>query len=316
MSRAIVSSVQPVSGQLGSPEVDDQGGGWILVQPSGGLCNRLRVLISALILAERMARRTRLLWMPRHNCNCKFSDLFAPSPLIEVEPFWYAKGAEWLGAAPFRGVDLSKVTVLHEKTVAEMGYTIDAQSLVKQRFVLFKNCYSDFIVNDISPDEYATKVSYYLTQLAPHRKVAKKLFPLSPHTIGVHVRRTDNNVAIEKSRLEDFLELMKACLLERPDASFFLATDDPQVESTLKAAFPGKIATHPKSAYSRAQTTAIQDALVDLLMLSRCQKILGSFYSSFSEYASLFHRIELFKTGIGVWEGPAYEIRQRIHLKL
>jgi hypothetical protein len=272
-------------------------------------------VVSALILAERMQRKTRLLWMPRRNCNSRFFDLFKPSPLIEVVPIWYAKGAQWLRTSPFRGIDLSKILVLTEDALAKMSYTVDPAFLADHRFVLLKNCYSDFIATDCSADEYGAKVSHYLTRLAPSKAVSRKLFALSPQTIGVHVRRTDNNAAIEKSPLQDFIASMKNCLVEQPDTSFFLATDDPAVESTLKEIFPGRIATFRKSAYSRAKAAAIQDALVDLLMLSRCRKILGSYYSSFSEYASLFHRIHLFKTGVGQWEGPAHEIRHRVNLK-
>lgn len=254
--------------------------------------------------------------MPRHNCNCRFFDLFEPSPLLDVVPVWYAKGAQWFQTSPFRGVDLSKTLVLTENSLAEMSYTINPSCLADQKFVLFRNCYSDFILTDLSSDEYGAKVSDYLNRLTPNKSVSGKLFPLSSQTIGVHVRRTDNNLAIEKSPLPEFIAMMQGYVLEEPDTSFFLATDDPVAEASLKETFPGRIITFRKSAYSRAETAAIQEALVDLLMLSRCRKLLGSFYSSFSEYASMFHRIELLKTGFGRWHGPAEEIRHRPELKL
>jgi hypothetical protein len=286
-------------------------GNWILVEPVSGLCNRLRVFVSALIVAECMGRRTRLLWRPSADCNCRFLDLFQPSSLFEVVPMWRTQVADWLRMSPFGNPVVRRALIISQNGLCERKYTMDLSSLEGSPVIFFQQCYSDFIPNHFSSEQYAEKVRFYLNKLVPTKQIASNLFPLPSPIIGVHIRRTDHQIAKETSRLEDFVTHMRECLQEQPDISFFLATDDPETESTLKAAFPKKIITFSKSGYRRSERATIREALVDLLLLSKCDKILGSYYSSFSDYASMFRRVELYKVGVGVWDGPASDIFQR-----
>jgi hypothetical protein len=69
--------------------------GFILVQPLCGLCNRLRVLSSALALCKAMGRDLLLQWYPDDEaCGCDFWDLFGPHDEIVIWP---------LAAPPPRG---------------------------------------------------------------------------------------------------------------------------------------------------------------------------------------------------------------------
>jgi hypothetical protein len=283
---------------------------WIVVEPVCGLCNRLRVLVSALIVAECMGRRVGLVWRRLGHCNCRFLDLFQPSPQFDTVPSARAKAEEWRRMSQFRNSAIRRALIIGEDGLYERKYTIDVSSLEAYPVIFFQYCHSDFIPNHFSSEEYAENVRFHLNQLVPAEQIASRLLPLPSPIIGVHIRRTDNEIAKQTSKLDDFVTHMRRCLQERPDTSFFLATDDPETESTLKAAFP-QIITSSKSSYSRSRTQAIREALVDLLLLSRCDKILGSYYSSFSDYASMFRRVELYKVGVGVWDGLASDIFQR-----
>lgn len=284
----------------------------ILVQPVGGLCNRLRVLVSALIQAELMGRPCHLLWWPRMSCNCRFDDLFEPTPVLRVVPYWYIRVTKYFGLSPFaNSINVSNGQIITQDSLAAMNYMVDTHALEKYSVLYFKDCYSDFMPYDMSPNVYSQKVTQYLQLLLPKRSIAKRLLSLPSTAIGVHIRRGDNRVSSEMSRVDDFITEMKRCVKQQPDIVFFVATDDPAVEVELKRVFAAKIITFPKSSYARSNKIAIQEALIDLLLLSRCKRILGSYYSSFSDYASLFNRAELYKVGYGRWEGPAYDIRQR-----
>jgi len=72
---------------------------------------------------------------------------------------------------------------------------------------------------------------------------------------------------------------------------FFLATDSPEEEQDMKKLFGDRIITFAKK-LDRNNPEAIQDALVDLLCLSKTRKIIGSFYSSFSDIAADIGYIE------------------------
>lgn len=55
----------------------------MLIQPTGGLCNRLRVLFSYNIEADRISEKLRVLWVPNSTCNGSFLDYFEPLDNVE-----------------------------------------------------------------------------------------------------------------------------------------------------------------------------------------------------------------------------------------
>lgn len=71
-----------------------------------------------------------------------------------------------------------------------------------------------------------------------------------------------------------------------------LATDDPAIEYAIKERFPDRVVVRPK-VFARDKAAGVRDALVDLLLLSRCRRILGSHWSSFSETAAEIGGIDL-----------------------
>ena len=50
----------------------------IIIQPSGGLCNRMRVINSGWQLAQERKERLLVLWNCNSELNCPFEDLFQP----------------------------------------------------------------------------------------------------------------------------------------------------------------------------------------------------------------------------------------------
>jgi hypothetical protein len=124
-------------------------------------------------------------------------------------------------------------------------------------------------------------------------RVRKITDTFGPHTIGVHIRRTDNYKSAEMSPLELFIQFMDEEIVANKEVSFFLATDSPEVEQTLYDRYKGKIIIQPNKRLSRKDPEAIQDALVDILCLSKTKKVFGSYWSSFSETAALIGKIEL-----------------------
>jgi hypothetical protein len=72
----------------------------------------------------------------------------------------------------------------------------------------------------------------------------------------------------------------------------FILEDPVTEKAILIKKFGSRIITS-KGAATRNTTEGIQDAVVDLYALSRTHKILGSFYSSFSEIAAQLGSCEL-----------------------
>lgn len=113
------------------------------------------------------------------------------------------------------------------------------------------------------------------------------------NVIGVHIRRTDNANSVEHSPTELFLQAMQDEVAADPAVGFFLATDDPDEEKNILKNFPDRITVHKKESLHREDPAAIRDALVDVYCLSRCRKIIGSYWSSFTEVAHLLRGAEM-----------------------
>jgi hypothetical protein len=110
--------------------------------------------------------------------------------------------------------------------------------------------------------------------------------------VGVHIRRTDNIDSIRNSPTRSFVELLEAEVRADPAVVFFLATDSPEEERLLRERFPGRVQVHPKTSLNRGEGAAARDALVDLYALAGCRKIIGSYWSSFTDVASRIHGVE------------------------
>jgi hypothetical protein len=107
----------------------------------------------------------------------------------------------------------------------------------------------------------------------------------SSHTVGVHVRRTDHCTMSPYSSTQAFIDTMNAEVKQNTETKFYLATDSPEIMSQFIKLFKDRIIWRSKD-YSRNSERGIQDALVDLLCLSKTQKIIGSYKSSFSRTAA------------------------------
>lgn len=118
-----------------------------------------------------------------------------------------------------------------------------------------------------------------------------KSFPLYG-AYGIHIRRTDNEMAVKYSPTSLFIDKMEKLLRINPNVKFFLATDEPSEERLFLDRFGDSIITHHKKSFDRNDPQAIRDAVIDLWFLAHCRKIYGSYWSSFSDVAALWGNIE------------------------
>lgn len=319
------------------------GSRWMLLQPTLGLCNRLRAVVSAVNLCSRTRRVLLLQWHPSDACGAHFLDLFNPPtgrvalwPLAAPPPrqsaFVDASGDVFSSAMallsegtasmpPPPHVDVPGAVhgraapgpVPARHATATVRAVLD--TLTSARCVSLSTC-ADFFptvgmvggANSIRP---ATDAAWHIRSEAlratfrpspavlaqlPSALAAEAAF-VATDVVGVHVRRTDNASAKAHSPLAGFVCAMEAVLDESPATHFFLATDDADgtTAAELRAAFGDRRILMPSTPVSRpaeARRTpaGMQKGLVDLLALSRCRQIIGSFYSSFSVWAAVWHR--------------------------
>ena len=109
-------------------------------------------------------------------------------------------------------------------------------------------------------------------------------------TMGIHIRRTDNIASISQSPTELFIEKMREEISKDEDCQFYVATDSEEEKKRLKDIFGERILTLPRAA-DRNSIAGMQDALVELYVLSHTRKIMGSMQSSYSETAAQISNI-------------------------
>ena len=248
--------------------------------PQGGLCNRMRVMNSAFAFAARVPISLEIIWCRDATLNCSLSELFSIGfEACRVTEFDLNTRVGRFAFAARRWLCRAK-----KKIWIDQGNLFDLDMFDEKLLqdIKLTGCYletySSFFYNPlpfsdlILTEENQAKVDAYLIHLS--------------NAVGVHIRRTDNENSILNSPTSMFQEAMKRELDLDPNVIFYLATDSPEEEIFFREVFPNNIVCHKKTSYDRNDPKAIRDALIDLYCLANCRKLIGSYYSSFTETAS------------------------------
>ena len=115
---------------------------------------------------------------------------------------------------------------------------------------------------------------------------------MGKNTIGIHIRRTDNLESIQHSPIKKFIDYIYTAIRNNDNQKFYLATDDLSVKEEFIKLFGDKIITMD-CVLRRDSEEGIKSALLELYILSSCSKIIGSYYSSYSELAAQIGNIPL-----------------------
>lgn len=249
--------------------------------PQGGLCNRMRMLDSGLMLAAATGRRLVVQWQLDPGLNCRFEELFEiPAGIARIHTQdrtgHFAKLRKTLAKRVNR---LRYDQCLYERDLtAYMASHDDLTTLNQNQTVLIASC-SRF---------YGAEPFFqaFRPTTENRARIDHLTARFTPHMIGVHVRRTDHVHAIANSPTQLFVTAMEAAVQQEPETHFFLATDCPATERELSEHFSERIIVHRKTGFDRGDANAIKDALVDLYGLAACQRLLGSALSSFSQTAA------------------------------
>ena len=261
----------------------------IIIEPRGGLANRMRVVVSGLRLQKQLGADLRCLWIEDAYLNAPFDALFESIPGLEIQS----------RANQFRYVQASRHTSRFKMGLAKMinrALGIDF-CIVEPDFEnwLWKN---KIEVADVAREhgnvyiqtcqEFGQNLDGF-SRFVPIPSIQLKILALEkrfkPQTIGIHIRRTDNIPSIEMSPTDLFIQTMNAEISRNAAVLFYLATDDVNVEQEFRQRYGKRILTHSKE-FSRLTVAGIQDAVVDLFCLSRTSAIYGSYWSSFSDVAA------------------------------
>lgn len=268
----------------------------IIIEPFAGLANRMRVVASGLWLQEKLHAKLRCVWNESNELNAPFEMLFKPIEGLDVT----------LNLLTYKTAKASNQPSLIKRVAASLinrrlgiDYCIKEPNLIKTTWHANANVskiaskYNSLYF--FTCEEFGdTKTKYALFK--PIEEIQSKIDLLTnkftKETIGVHIRRTDNEKAISTSPLDLYIEKMDEAIKNQAMCNFYLSTDDSLVEQELIRKYGQLIITHQKE-YSRETIKGIQDAVVDLYCLANTSKLIGSYWSSFTDVAAKIGNIDL-----------------------
>lgn len=261
----------------------------IYLTPEGGLCNRMRSMASLQLLAERSGQTLRVDWWRTDDMNCSFGELFQTAQLPFQVRELNAVGARgpWVKAAMRVGERLRALAGQGVLDTAASAKLVDQEAALRQwagrghprirtnsKLIDAPGLYARF---KPAPALQAV-IDGYATRLR--------------RSVAVHIRRSDNLKAADFSPTARFIELMHEARAADPEVLFFIATDSPETYAELQAIFGAAVYEHAKTTLERNDPRAIHDAVVDLYCLAGCQRLLGSYWSSFTDTAWEIHGID------------------------
>lgn len=264
----------------------------------GGLGNRMRVAAAAYTMAQRTGIPMRVLWTSQWGMRCRFDDLFITSPA----PSAAKEGGEYVlrDAQGYEKVIFARPTwknlylprllqrlcyrhiILSPQIYYLQRDGFDFETWFQQGGTLM-TAYRDFC-------EWEDGLIPFLFRPLPaiEREVNARTTAFTPYTIGLHIRRTDNQASIDASPVELFFDVVDHELAEHDDLHVYLATDDEPTKTLFRQRYGSdRIQTAPSQA-TRDSVAGIREALIEMLLLARTSHVYGSAGSTFSEMAVKF----------------------------
>lgn len=243
----------------------------LLVEPINGLCNRIRVLASAKRFSQQTGVPCTILWdWP------DYAAMFEPDPALEIVPHaavpqHYRHMMAPAGHGPGRhlGIPLDGHSRIAITTCHSFGTTADTHY---------------FGMEELLP--WLPQPSARVKEAVQGFRAAK--FPPA-NIVGMHIRRTDNDIAILESPSWKFLHQARA--LAASGRHVYLATDTRKTEQRMVRQLTSSILIYPKNPAiaerwpREAELEEVIADYADLLLLASCDYVLGSADSSFSSLA-------------------------------
>lgn len=261
----------------------------VFIDAQHGLGNRLRALASGAAIAAATDRELVVVWEPDHHCECRLTDLYNYQGAIIEQAF--VNDAAKKGMAVFNYMEIEPGAAKDAAIVLKTGQDIYARSA--------------YVLNS----EFTgwEKENTFLRSLKPVEQVMALIAPYQvKHRVGAHVRMEagkglDHNTydAIEnwtqeghdqlhfwrdKSHYSHFIKRIDQLMKEDRQLQLFLATDLPETYQVFQQYYGDKLAFLSRTVYDRSKEQIIY-ALADAMLLSGCNRLLGSTWSSFSELA-------------------------------
>ncbi|MBR4705494.1 MAG: hypothetical protein IKP02_07865 [Paludibacteraceae bacterium] len=276
--------------------------GKLIVQPMGGLANRIRVLAYCFQLSMYSHADMVCRWAVNNELYAPFDSLFQSVPFKITNVY----GKQWLQTYQRKWYKrlISKIKrCIHGIDVwLPYDYVEDAlkDGTEKERGALTERIKVALLQGQtvyIATGAWlgtVTNISY----LQPVESIRKRIKENTSvfekgHCYGLLIRRTDNTWSIEHSPIELFEHKIEEIISKDKKVKFYLATDDAETAQHLYSKY-GDCIVYREKELSRTSESGIREAVIDMWLLGNMDEIYGSYWSSFSEVASWIHHKPLY----------------------
>lgn len=206
----------------------------LTIEPMDGLCNRMGAIDSAIALSKVLDLPLRLIWTVDRTVGCRFDRLFEMPE--EIVGYRIEDKSSRTGRArrKLRRTLLGKPKPDIDQPFFKPGDTVldrhEYFAGLRGTRRLHIRTWSRFFVCERPFAVFRPRAGI--------RAEVDRAAASFDRTWGVHIRRTDHEVARAISPTEAFVERMQAAVADGRASTFFLATDDPREEEALRHAFP------------------------------------------------------------------------------
>lgn len=268
----------------------------LIIEPCAGLSNRILALATAYNLAKDYRHKVTLLWDVDNTVGAKIQSLFLLPADIKIITMtkapWHRKFILRLKSEVLRWWYRKTCDIFLDCGEIEANKRSDDQNAIREVFREYQTIYiKAFCELECIRDKRI--FSIFQTSPAIFDKGKEVFEHIDELTMGMHIRRTDHIEALDKSPLDLFIKKAEILLDSSDKITIYLATDDKLVEEAMREYFGKRILYYKGKTYSRKNQSGMEDSIIDMLALSRCKEIYGSFGSTFSLMASYIGNKEL-----------------------
>lgn len=266
----------------------------LFIDVQHGLCNRLRALASAAVIAARTKRQLVVVWVPDHHCEARIGDVLSYGGLV-VEDRAMALGLQARCARVYNYIEIEPGAHFQEPVLAPGDDWPGGDVYVRSAYTLN------------SPHRSDADEQYVLRGLIPAAPVLALVEQVSrPFAVAAHIRMATgqayDHLSFEspanwpenrhqeltewrnKSHVSHFITRLDQLIKAGQADSIFVAADLEQTYALLADRYGTRVRFLKRNLYDRSPLQ-IQYAFADLLLLTAAPLFLASTWSSFSDVA-------------------------------
>ncbi|XOV90870.1 MAG: hypothetical protein ACFHWX_11735 [Bacteroidota bacterium] len=252
-------------------------------------------------ICETIEKDLKIIWIKNEDLGSPFKELYHPlnhptvkTELIELNkrPFLYSDRLLGNPRQKLYNAFLKQYQKFYFDKVLHARET----ALLKTKgydFLNLKNYQKPYISSWGKMDDKTFNSSIF----EPVDSIKPEIITFKTPTIGVHIRRTDHSLVINKTPLERFYQMMDQELIEDPKVKFFVASDSAEVKVELEKRYPDHLITTSPLKSERGSSKGMINAMIDLYSLANTKKIIGTSLSTFTLMASEIKGIKLIEIG-------------------